>query len=347
MPRRTLVLRRAGPAALFTAVLAFGFGAHAAPGATPYPNTTGFGVDFDSSEEWHRQCMRVAHLKTPRFSAAPVACDATELYYLKRDQGAASPAEWRQVRTCAAANGDDAVLMMLYANGYGVPRDLDRAIHHACRLDTAKAEMEGRVAHLASGALDDQPFDLCDHITSGRMGAVCAAIGERRDERVRNARLDRFAAALPPAARAPFAHLRKAATAFAHESASEVDMSGTGGAGFATRHAGRREEEFMETLFNAASGKIVRTSAAQLARLDRELNLQYRRVLATPSDNAGHPDRIGHSTVTREDVRKTERLWLAYRDAWDAWLAAAGAPANPVSVRAQLIRQRIAQLKRL
>ena len=72
--------------------------------------------------------------------------------------------------------------MMLYANGYGVARDTSRAIHYACRLDTAKAEMEARVAYLASGALahDDQPFDLCDHITSGRMGGVCAAIDAGR-----------------------------------------------------------------------------------------------------------------------------------------------------------------------
>lgn len=345
MPRRSPVLRRAGLAAL----LACALGAQAAgQDLPPYPNTNGFGVDFHDGEEWHRQCMRVAGLTTPPPSARP-ACDATELYYLKRDQARTSPAEWRQVHACARASGDDAVLMMLHANGYGAPRDIDRAIHHACRLDAAKAEMEARVTHLSSGAvaLDDQPFDLCDHITSGRMGAVCAAIGETRDGRVRKANLERFAATLPPAARAPFTRLRAAAAAFTRKSADEVDRSGTAGAARATRHAGRREQEFVDTVLHAAGGKLARASAAQLAALERELDERYRALLARPSNSAGQPERIGHSTATRDDVRGTERLWRIYRDAWAAYLAAAGASADLVSVQAQLTRQRIAQLQKI
>lgn len=351
MPGSTSVLHRASLAVLiFTAI-----GAHAAaPDTVPYPNTSGFGVSFDEGEDWHRQCMRVAHLTPSRaYASAPTPegphTKATDLYYLKRDQARTKAAEWRLVRAQALALGDDAVLMMLYANGYGARRDTDRAIYHACRLETAKAEMEGRVDYLASGAVvaDRQPFDLCDHITSGRMGGVCAAIGEARDDRIRHARLDRFAATLRPAARPPFARLRKAADAFARKSADEVDMSGSGGAGFADRHTGRRDKEFMDTLFKAANGKLVRTSAAQFAELDRQLNAQYRTVMATPSENQHHPGRIHYLTVTRDDVRSTERAWLAYRDAWAAYLAAARAPVNLVSVQAELTRQRIAQLKRL
>lgn len=356
MPRSTLVLCRAGLAVL----LVYAFGAHAAPqamharDATPYPNTSGFGVDFNDGEAWHLQCMRVAHLSPSRaYAATPTAegqhTKATGLYYWKRDQAATTAAEWRRVREQALALGDDAVLMMLHANGYGVARDTDRAIYHACRLDTAKAEMEIRVDYLASGSVasDGQPFDLCDHITSGRMAGVCAAIGERRDERVRRARLDRFAATLPAAAREPFARLRKAADAFAQTSTAEVDMAATGGAGFSYRHAGRRDKEFLDTLLKAASGKLTRASAAQLARLERELDAQYRTVMATPSQNENHPGRIHYLTVTRDDVRTTGRAWLAYRDAWAAFLAAARTPTDLLSIQAELTRQRIVQLKRL
>ncbi|MDB5747176.1 MAG: hypothetical protein JWP72_2024 [Massilia sp.] len=361
MPRRTFVPCRAGLAVLLVCAL----GAHAAPQArhathatapdpAPYPNTSGFGVGFNDGEDWHRQCMRVAHLAPSRaYAAAPTAegqrTKATDLYYLKRDQAATTAGEWRQVRAQALALGDDAVLMMLYANGYGVARDTDRAIYHACRLDTAKAEMEARLDYLASGSVasDGQPFDLCDHITSGRMGGICAAIGEGRDDRVRRARLDCFTATLPAAARQPFASLRKAADAFAQKSAGEVDMTGTGGAGFAFRHAGRRDKEFMDTLFKAASGKLARASAAQLARLEREMDAHYRAVLATPSKNDHHPERIHYLTATRDDVRTTGRAWLAYRDAWAAYLAAARTPTDLVSIQAELTRQRIAQLKRL
>lgn len=341
---------RALRTAVLAAVMLWTCNASAVQPVPAYPNTEGFGVPFSTNEDWYRHCMRVEHLVPPRPSKpGKPRCDATGLYYLKRDQASTSAAEWRQVRRCAEASGDDAVLMMMYANGYGVARDTDRAIYHACRLDTAKAEMEARVAHLASpaAAAEPHPFDLCDHITSGRMGGVCAAIGEERDDRVRAARLDRFAASLPAKARAPFARLRQAADAFAQQSAAEVDMSGTGGPGFATRHAGRRDQEFMETLLNAASGKLPSADAAQLAGLDQELNTQYRTVLDLPSENDNHPQRIGYSTVAREDVRRTERAWLAYRDAWRPFIAAARLPAGVISVQAMLTRQRIAQLKRI
>jgi uncharacterized protein YecT (DUF1311 family) len=341
---------RALRSAVLAAYLLWTGSSGAAQPAPAYPNTEGFGVPFSTNEEWYRHCMRVERLVPPRPpKPGKLRCDATELYYLKRDQASTSAAEWRQVRDCAEATGNDAVLMMMYANGYGMARDTERAIHHACKLDTAKAEMEIRIAYLASpaAASERHPFDLCDHITSGRMGGVCAAIGEDRDDRVRAARLDRFATSLPATARAPFARLRQAADAFAKQSAAEVDMTGTGGPGFATQHAGRRDQEFMETLLKAASGKLPSADAAQLARLDQELNAQYRTVLGLPSENENHPERIRYSTVEREDVRSTERAWLAYRDAWEAFTAAARLPADVISIKAMLTRQRIAQLKRI
>jgi uncharacterized protein YecT (DUF1311 family) len=153
-----------------------------------------------------------------------------------------------------------------------------------------------------------------------------------------------------PACRRPpgraFSRLRQAADAFSREATREVDMSGTGAAGFTIRHAGRRDDEFMQTLFKAAGGKLPRAGAAQLARLDRELNAQYGKVLAIPSRDENHPERIGYSTVTWDDVRASERAWLAYRDAWTSFLAAARPSTDLLSVQAELTRQRIAQLKK-
>src|SRR5471032_2984865 len=154
----------------------------AALAADSYPNTN-FGAPFSNDESWYRQCMRVADLGVPQASgsAAPSPqCDASALYYSKLNQVATPPAEWQTVRACASAKADSAVLMMLYANGFGVPRDVDLALHYACQLEAAKAEMEARVAHLAAARGIDrpfaQPFDQCDDITSGYMEAVCAAI---------------------------------------------------------------------------------------------------------------------------------------------------------------------------
>jgi hypothetical protein len=124
MPRRTFVLRRAGLAVLLLVTL----GAYAAARDTSlYPNTNGFGVAFDSAEDWHRQCMRIAYLAPfPAYATAPALeepyTETTHLYYVKRGQATTTAAEWRRVREQALAVGDDAVLMMLYANGYQLKR---------------------------------------------------------------------------------------------------------------------------------------------------------------------------------------------------------------------------------
>jgi hypothetical protein len=176
--------------------------------APDYPTTQTFGVPFSKDEAWYRQCMRVEHAVAPAADTtrAPSAtCDASGLYYRKRSQAVTSPAEWKVVRECASAQGDNAVLMMLYANGFGVPRDTDIAIHYACSLDfAAKAEMEARIAHLANGLPAGAVFDQCDDITSGRMGAVCAAIRQSLSSHVRAARLDRVARAMPTSAQPAF-----------------------------------------------------------------------------------------------------------------------------------------------
>ncbi|MDB4989779.1 MAG: hypothetical protein JWN04_4957 [Myxococcaceae bacterium] len=63
----------------------------------------------------------------------------------------------------------DAILMMLYANGRGVSRNLELAIKLACNGDGAEDEINERVQALetlASGPRKE-PFDFCDDAESG------------------------------------------------------------------------------------------------------------------------------------------------------------------------------------
>jgi uncharacterized protein YecT (DUF1311 family) len=318
--------------------------------APPYPNTSNFGVPFSEAENWYKQCMRVAKLNVPvpgtSRGASPTKCDAGELYYTKRNQAVTSPAEWDKVRACAVANADNGVLMMLYANGYGVPRDTDMAIHYACSLEyVAKAEMEARVEHLAAAPRPGVPFDQCDDITSGYMGAICAEIRERQDERVRTARLTRLTSGLPPVGRSAFARLRAAAERYAAGATGEVDMQGTAAPAFSLKHQGRLREQFMQAALDTASGKLPPSSPAEYAQRDTELNDLYKAVMSAPSKQEDWPDRIGESTITHSAVRDTERLWLAYRDAFAAFAASMPSGPDPTAVKTLLTSQRIAQLR--
>lgn len=321
--------------------------AHAALAAAEYPKTENFGVPFSEDEQWYRQCMRVATLSAPAMPASHAAsqtCNASSLYYDKRSQAATSQAEWNKVRACAIASGDHTVLMMLYANGFGVRRDRDMAIHYACSLEfIAKREMEVRVEHLAAASRTNVPFDQCDDITSGYMGTICAGIQEHQNQRVRLARLNRLRSTLAQESRAAFDKLRVAAERYASEP-SETDMQGTAAPSLWLEHQGRLREQFMQAAMDVSSGNLPAASSSEYAQRDGELNALYTVVMTAPSTQDGWPDRIGDSTITHANVRKAERLWLAYRDAFVAYVATLPSGPDPVAVKMLLTKQRMAQL---
>jgi len=318
--------------------------------AGQYPNTAGFGVSFSRDEAWYRQCKRVEKQPMPQAPgvSAPSNCDATDLYYRKHSQAVVSQAEWDQVRACAIVRDDHTVLMMLYANGFGVPHNADIAIHHACMLPfAAKAEMEARVAHLARGPEAGKVFDQCDDITSGRMGTLCADLRESRDGRVRSVRLERLAATLPAPARAAFERMQAAAGRYAAAAGAETDMQGTAAAAFVIQREGKLREQFMQAALDAIDGKLPPASAQDAAARDRELNAAYQQLMAAPSPQADWPERLGGSTVERKDVRAAERAWIAYRDAFAAFVTQLRPGPAPDAVKALLTSQRIVSLKEI
>ena len=275
------------PLSRLLTLAALGLSTASALAAPPYPNTGNFGVPFSEDESWYQQCMRVAKLKAPSMPAVSGPCDAGDLYYTKRNQAVTTPAEWNKVRACALTRADNSVLMMLYANGFGVQRDADVAMHYACSLEfIAKSEMEHRIEHLAAAPREGVPFDQCDDITSGYMGSICAAIRARQDERIRVARLNRMASALSPASRSAFAKLRKAAERYATEATGEVDMQGTAAPALSMEHGERLQEEFMQAALNTASGKLLPASPAEFAQRDAELNALYKDVMSAPTARA-------------------------------------------------------------
>ena len=74
------------------------------------------------------------------------------------------------------------------------------------------------------------------------------------------------------------------------------------------------------------------------AALDGALNDAYARVMATPASGAwGGVDKAG--------IRRTERAWLSYRDAFTAFAATLDRRDAAASVEAELTRRRTASLE--
>ena len=337
---------------LASLLLPFGAPLHAVPLQTGYPNASNFGVVPDPRAAWYQQCLRVQQHQPPARDLLAIgkgkACHASKLYYDKLNQASTSQGEWDQVRHCAQASNDTAVLMMLYANGIGVAQDADLAIKYACSGEAAMPEMEARVAHLANLQGSKRRFDQCDDISSGRMGAVCASIAQDQAGKVRSAFLARLRGALTAPQQASFDALVKATNAFAHaRGTDEADMTGTAGTQMGIDAEGREQEWLREHLAAFEKGQFKLPAAEECALADAELNRAYAQVMQSPETDPDHRARLHYSTVEKSGVRATQRAWLAYRDAWVRFAAQRYPAIDQVSLKAALTQWRIRQLARL
>ncbi|MFM2085943.1 MAG: hypothetical protein RLZZ237_812 [Pseudomonadota bacterium] len=311
--------------------------AQSAMAQSSYPNVVAMGVGQAESSAWYGACMKVANAAPPAADLPPSSavaglqrCEPIDMYYDTKSMSASKAADWQPVRQCAFVQKNSAVLMMLYQNGLGVTRNPALALKHACSIDAAPAEMEGRVAHLqklnASGAHGE--IDLCDDITSGYMIGVCSGIDSRQKQRVRVAAGSKLSNTLPPAARAALDALQQATDKFSASHATrEMDLGGTIGSSVAINTHTEQMELLAHDLRQYEQGQLPQAGKVGAAALDKQLNLLYGKVMKqTQADYPG--------AVSKDGIRATQRLWLVYRDAWlrygairypsvsaDTWLA--------------------------
>jgi uncharacterized protein YecT (DUF1311 family) len=276
-------------------------------------------------------------------------CRSEPLY-----DGSGVPADPVKARKCAfveltSGYATDLVsgtvtLMMIYANGKGVRRNLDIALKLACDTDTQDNGDAWRVERLRQmkGTTSPESFDFCRDISSSRMGRICEAREERRRTGLHAAQRAAVAARLPADAQPAFAELEQAALGFIIASSSaESESCGLLMDGW---FEGRKEREagFDKALTQLQLKDFPpAATAAQLARADAALNAVYQRYMKTapedPRCQGGY----------REGVRNAQKRWLRYRDAWVRLGAKVRPEVPPEAWRAWLTQERTAMLEAL
>lgn len=315
--------------------------------AAPYPNVDGAPRELKATD-WYQQCVRVAAHKPPARdlarSTATERCDATELYYDTRNQPAASEREWQQVRQCAHQNNDAAVLMMLYANADGVMPNLNLATKYACSIESPAAEMKARVAHLRRKAAGSGGnIDLCDDVAGGERLGMCAALRERQRDKQRGAQI---AAAIRHWSEKEQLGVEMATKALRYFAQSryehETDLSGNTKRTLQVDAMAAELDQFVNDLADFESGKVPRFSEAEYQSLDTKLQQTYRQFMGAQPAAASY---LG--TIRKTGVEKTQRAWLAYRDAMELF-ATMKYPAAPASGwKALVTSRRLRQLAEL
>lgn len=129
------------------------------------------------------------HRPTAEQATALQECDADKLYY-----GIGQHFNYVRARHCALAKGNHDVLMMLYANGLGVPRNYPMAKMAACRAEAAPEVTEARLERLArmqTGKEGPSPrIDICDDAVGGQLAARCTGIRMDLADQERAARIE-------------------------------------------------------------------------------------------------------------------------------------------------------------
>ena len=269
-----------------------------------------------SAADFPKQDLPPEHISR----AVPKNMNSTSYYY-----GLGVPVDYRMARYLAFKElagkdenpiGGAAVLLMIYANGYGVQRDIKLCLRLACgNVGGAPAEIEGRKQHLMNlPAKGDAHFDICDDITSGYMMGFCESIATDRNEYRRKGAAKKMQEGWPAKDVAAYSKLRKAATSFFETSSgNEVDMSGTARAAIALDASDSLEAHFLDLVKMANQCSFHNYSQQDFVQADAQLNKTYKKVMGLDKEQAMT------GTVTKEGIKQTQRTWIAYRDAWIAF----------------------------
>lgn len=329
----------------------------AALAAIDYPNTESMSADMvDKQSSWYRACMAAKDAVPPardlpsdaeRHSAA--TCVPDDLYYDTKHLPHRTDAGWARVRACAFAQDDVGVLMMLYANGYGVKKSPAIAVRFACLLGGAPAEEHSRVFRLSTmdGKGGGTEFDICDDATSGFMAGYCARIEARQRAQNRTRVLAKFSQKLNRRERHAFEQLQTALSAFAQRRGDrETDMMGTARAALAIQASADEYDAFVSLLGKVETGTVDPVDAARVEGLNQQMDQVLREVMLSKAPQFDSSDRIGDTTITKANVVDAQRAWIKYRDAWVKFIEAHRSPGvDPDSLISYLTARRLEQLR--
>jgi len=289
-----------------------------------YPNVHGFLVNKD--DDWYKKCIQVRDEHPPsgdfpseQETKSLADCSASDIYYDTIQMPGATSNDWLRVRNCAFRQSDNAVLMMLYANGLGVSRNIDLAMNYSCKIGieigSSPVDLADRLRHLAKIQKDGiGTFDLCDDIESKGLATHCAEMRDSGPEKERKLRISRLTNEWNASQRASFNKLWWALSEYARRHGfEEIDQSGRDGPSAVWEHQDQATviDPFLSSMKAFEEGNLPRYSDEEFEHLDRELNQLYKRIMEA---NLGKGSYLGDTLISKDGIKHTQRAWLKYRN---------------------------------
>jgi len=242
-------------------------------------------------------------------------CVSADLYF-----GFGQPADQAKARKCAYAEmdrndttliGGKAILMMIYANGNGAPRNFDVATKLACSLDGSPGDDAGRVYQLDRLKKQNwtgNNFSVCDHSSGRELYEQCAILSERFDKIERDQKFNELTAAWKPVDKKAFqTFMAEANKFFEVQAKNAVNLEGT----FEIQEEIFFKNNLLSSLQALERGELPNYTAEEFQRAEAAEKAAYERT------QTGSVTQWG--TVTRQSVQKSEEEWRRYCNAWLAF----------------------------
>jgi hypothetical protein len=278
-------------------------------------------------------------------------CDSTAFYF-----GIGRPKDPVAARSCALIERIQHVdkdgslftgagtLSLVYANGEGVPRNLDLARRFVCEIkEAATAETLARlkvIDKIAMTPTAPPKFDLCTNASTGLTYGWCAGIQLRYHDAKRYDQLVAYVDKLTPQQQEAFKTLQAAEAAFeADRLKNEVDQGGLTGWARQLQEEDKIRASFVNDFFLFAKPDYAQPTTfdavnAMVMKNDTELMTKGTSILRG-------------TTITVDGIKETQDAWVKYRDAWRAFEAAVNPQVSGDAVATQISRERLFHLRRL
>lgn len=211
--------------------------------------------------------------------------------------------------------GGSAILVMLYANGYGVKKNIEFAKKIICGNldDFGYGRIECQMNQLEKFKSGGQkvPFDICQYCGNTFFEGHCYAIEVDKKNYGYNMKFKEILDKFTPEKRSAFDAISRTAEAYiiARANNNEVDISGTGRAVFSMEEEDALRKKFLDFFIALEKGKYPRYSKEDYEKLDKELNSAYSLIQ--------NCENFEYGTVNKEGIKMVEKLWVKYKQSWE------------------------------
>jgi uncharacterized protein YecT (DUF1311 family) len=226
-------------------------------------------------------------------------------------------------RCCLVLGECNRDLALIFANGWGTPRDLDAATWFLCRAGNEMAPFEqGGMLAFVQGlrtGKEKGPLDYCDHVTSGSGMTWCTSLDYDRKKPEWDRRIAAVEKSLSPEARKSLATLRKTAETLARADGDFMAESYRGGTIYLSMTLSgemQRHEDFVTLLERYTHKRVPTATPETLKQADAALNAAYK---TRRAEMKAEDQELEKGTAGQDSLRSAQRAWIPYRDAWIAF----------------------------